>query len=72
MTAAVFLHRIDTNLIDTKGYALYKLDDFDWRNKRARQGCSSFLVGENSLDRILFLDVARTALAEVHPKYVDK
>ena len=56
MTANVFLHRIDTNLIDT-GY-MYKLDDFDWR-KRAT-GCSSFLVGpEQNL-----LDVARKALGE--------
>ena len=54
MTATVFLHRIDTNLIDT-GY-MYKLDDFDWR-KRAT-GCSSFLVGPKQN----LLDVARTAL----------
>ena len=56
MTAAVLLHRIDTNLIDT-GY-LYKLDDFDWR-KRAT-GCSSFLVGPKQN----ILDVARTTLTE--------
>ena len=41
MTATVFLHRIDTNMMD-KGY-MYKIEDFDWR-KRAT-GCSSFLVG---------------------------
>mgnify|MGYP003351251398 FL=1 len=48
MTATVFLHRIDKNLIDT-GY-MYKLDDFDWR-KRAT-GCSNFPVGpkQNLLD----------------------
>ena len=62
MTATVFLHRIDTNLIDT-GY-MYKLDDFDWR-KRAT-GCSSFLVGPKQN----LLDVARTALAEAN--MVDK
>ena len=62
MTATVFLHRFDTDLIDT-GY-LYKLDDFDWR-KRAT-GCSSFLVGP----RQNLLDVARTALAEAN--MVDK
>ena len=54
MTASVFLHRIETNLIDT-GYN-YKLDNFDWR-KRAT-GCSSFLVGP----RQNLLDVAKTAL----------
>ena len=54
MTATVFLHRFDANLIDT-GY-LYKLDDFDWR--KSATGCSSFLDGlEQSL-----LDVAGTAL----------
>ena len=62
MTATVFLHRFDTDLIDT-GY-FYKLDDFDWR-KRAT-GCSSFLVGP----RQNLLDVARTALAEAN--MVDK
>ena len=62
MTATVFLHRIDTNLIYT-GY-MYKLDDFDWR-KRAT-GCSSFLVGPKQN----ILDVARTALAEAN--MVDK
>ena len=62
MTASVFLHRIETNLINT-GY-IYKLDDFDWR-KRATV-CSSFLVG---LKKNL-LDVARTALAE--PNMVNK
>ena len=56
MTATVFRHRFDANLIDT-GY-LYKLDDFDWR-KRAT-GCSSFLVGP----RQNLLDVARKALGE--------
>ena len=50
MTATVFLHRIDTNLIDTGN--MYKLDDFDW-HKRAT-GCSSFLVGP----RPNLLDVA--------------
>ena len=55
MTASVFLHRIDTNLIDT-GYK-NKLDDFDWR-KRAT-GCSSFLLGL----RQRRLGVAGTALA---------
>ena len=61
-TANVFLHRIDTNLIDT-GY-MYKLDDFDWR-RRATE-CSSFLVGpkQNLLDEV------RTALAEA--KMVDR
>ena len=54
MTATVFLHRINTNLIDT-GYK-DKLHDFDWR-KRAT-GCSSFLVGP----RQNLLDVAKTAL----------
>ena len=62
MTATVFLHRIDTNLIDT-GY-MYKLDDFDWR-KRAT-GCSSFLVGPKQN----ILDVARTTLTEAN--MVDK
>ena len=54
MTAIVFLHRIDTNLIDT-GFK-YKLDEFDWR-KRATER-SSFLVGP----RQNLLDVAKTAL----------
>ena len=54
MTATVFLHRIDTNLIDT-GFE-DKLHNFDWR-KRAT-GCSSFLVGP----RQNLLDVAKTAL----------
>ena len=58
MTAIVFLHRIDTNLIDT-GFK-YKLDEFDWR-KRAT-GRSSFLVGP----RQNLLDVHRTALAEAN------
>ena len=58
MTATIFLHKIDTNLIDT-GY-MYKLDDFDWR-KKAR-GCSSFLVGPKQN----LLDGARTALAELN------
>ena len=62
MTATVFLHRFDANLIDT-GY-LYKLDDFDW-GKRAT-GCSSFLVGP----RQNLLDVARKALDEAN--MVDK
>ena len=62
MTATVFLHRFDANLIDT-GY-FYKLDDFDWR-KRAT-GCSSFLVGPKKN----LLDVARTTLTETN--MVDK
>ena len=62
MTATVFLHRIDTNLIDTDDK--YKLGDFDCR-KRAT-GCSSFLVAP----RQNLLDVARTALAEAN--MVDK
>ena len=62
MTPTVFLHRIDTNLIDT-GY-MYKLDDFNWR-KRAT-GCSSFLVGPKQN----ILDVARTTLTEAN--MVDK
>ena len=62
MTANVFLHKIETNLIDT-GY-MYKLDDFDWR-KRAT-GCSSFIVGPKQN----LLKVARTALAEAN--MVDK
>ena len=62
MTASIFLHKIDTNLIDT-GYK-YKSDDFDWR-KRAT-GCSSHLVDP----RQNLLDVARTALAEAN--MVDK
>ena len=62
MTANVFLHRIDPNLIDT----VYKdkLHDFDWR-KRAT-GCSSFLVGP----RQNLLDVVRITLAEAN--MVDK
>ena len=62
MTATVFLHRFNTNLIDT-GYK-DKLDDFDWR-KRAT-GCSSFLVGPKQN----LLDVARTTLTETN--MVDK
>ena len=62
MTASVFLHRIDTNLIDT-GYK-YKLDDFDWRKRTT--GCSSFLV----CPRQNLLNVASIALAE--PNIVDK
>ena len=62
MTAIVFLHRIDTNLIDT-GFK-YKLDEFDWR-KRAT-GCSSFIVGPKQN----LVKVARTALAEAN--MVDK
>ena len=58
VTATVFLHRINTNLIDT-GY-LYKLEDFDWRKRVP--GCSSFLVGP----RQNLLDVGRTALAEAN------
>ena len=62
MTASVFLHRIDTNLIDT-GYK-YNLDDFDWHKKTT--GCSSFLVGP----RQNLLNVASIALAEAN--IVDK
>ena len=62
MTTTVFLHKIDTDLIDT-GYK-DKLHNFDWR-KRAT-GCSSFLVGP----RQNLLDVVRTALAEAN--MVDK
>ena len=62
MTATVFLHKIDPNLIYT-GY-IYKSDDFDWR-KRAT-GRSSFLVGPKQN----LLDVAKTALAETN--MVDK
>ena len=62
MTYDVFLHRFDTNLIDT-GYK-DKLDDFDWR-KRAT-GCSSFFVGPKQN----LLDVARTTLTETN--MVDK
>ncbi len=62
MTATVFLHRIDTNLIDT--VYKYKSDDFDLR-KRAT-GCSSFLVGPKQN----ILDVARTTLTEAN--MVDK
>ncbi|MDP7375462.1 MAG: hypothetical protein QF420_02750 [Alphaproteobacteria bacterium] len=62
MTATVFLHKIDTDLIDT-GYK-DKLHDFDWR-KRAT-GYSSFLVG--TIQNLL--NVVRTALAEAN--MVDK
>ena len=62
MTATVFLHKIDTDLIDT-GYQ-DKLHDFDWR-KRAT-GYSSFLVGPIQN----LLNVVRTALAEAN--IVDK
>ena len=62
MTASIFLHRIDTHLIDT-GYK-YRLDDFDWRKRTT--GCSSNLVGP----RQNFLDLACTALAEAN--MVDK
>ena len=62
MTYDVFLHRIDTNLIDT-GY-MYKLADFEWR-KRAT-GCSGFPVDPKQN----LLDEARTALAEAN--MVDK
>ena len=62
ITATVFLHRIDTNLIDM-GY-MYRLNGFDWRKRVT--GCSSFLVGPKQD----LLDVARTALAEA--KMVDK
>tara|TARA_B100000886_G_C20380202_1_gene473579 strand:+ start:802 stop:990 length:189 start_codon:yes stop_codon:yes gene_type:complete len=62
MTATVFKHRIDTNLIDT-GY-IYKLDDFD-RRQRAT-GCLSFVVGPKQK----LLDLAKIALAEA--KMVDK
>ena len=62
MTATIFLHRIDTNLIDT-GY-MYKLDDFDWRKKTT--GCPSFLVNPKQN----LLDVVRTVLTEAN--IVDK
>ena len=62
MTTTVFLHKIDTDLIDT-GYK-DKLHDFDWR-KRAT-GCYSFLVGPAQN----LLNVVRTALAEAN--MVDK
>ena len=62
MTATVFMHRIDTKLIDSSYKD--KFHNFDWR-KRAT-GCSSFLVGP----RQNLLDVARTALAEAN--MVDK
>ena len=62
MTVTVFLHRVDTNLIDT-GY-MYRLDDF-YRRKPASVG-SSFLVGPKHN----LLDVARTALAK--PNVVDE
>ena len=62
MTANVFLHRIDPNLIYT-GFT-HKLDNFDW-SKRAT-GCSSFLVGP----RENLLNLARTAFAEAN--MVDK
>ena len=55
MTASIFLHRIDTHLIDTGSKC--KLDDFDWRTEAT--GCSSNLVGP----RQNLLDVAWTALA---------
>ena len=58
MTATIFLHRIDTNLIDT-GY-ICKLDDFDWRKKTT--GCSSFLVNPKQN----LLDVVRTVLTEAN------
>ena len=62
VTATVFLHKIDTDLIDT-GYK-DKLHDFDWRKKAT--GCSSFLVGPRQ--NILY--VARTTLTEAN--MVDK
>ena len=62
MTAIVFLHRIDMNLIDTVYEC--KLDDFDWRKRATR--CSSFLVGPSQT----LSDVAWTALAEAN--MVDK
>ena len=62
MTATAFLHRIDTNPIDTG--CKYKPDDFDWRKKAT--GFSNFLDGP----RQNLLDVARTALAEAN--MVDK
>ena len=62
MTATVFLHRIDTNLIDTD--YMHELDVIDWRKRVT--GCSSNFVG---LTQNL-LDVARTALAEA--SMVDK
>ena len=62
MTATVFLHKIDTKIIDTD-YP-YKLDNFDWRKRVT--GCYSFLVGP----RQNLLDAVRTALAEAN--IVDK
>ena len=58
MTAIVFLHRIDMNLIDT-GY-ICKLDDFDWCERAT--GFSSFLVGPKQN----LSNVARTALTEAN------
>ena len=58
MIAPVFLHRIDTNLIDT-GY-MFKLDDFDLHKRTT--GWSNFLVGPKQN----FLDVARTALTKAN------
>ena len=54
MTATVFKHRIDTNLIDT-GY-IYKLDDFDRRQRVT--GCFSFVVGpkQKLLDQAKLVD----------------
>ena len=62
MTATVFLHRIDTNLIDTD--YMHELDVIDRRKRVTR--CSRFLVGPKKN----LLDMARIALAEA--KMVDK
>ena len=58
MTVTVFLHRIDTKLIDT-GH-MFEVNNFDWR--KMATGCSSFLVGSKQN----LLDVARTALTEAN------
>ena len=58
MTATVFVHKIDTDLIDTDYKD--KLHDFDWRKRATR--CSSLLVGP----RQNLLNVVRTALAEAN------
>ena len=53
--ATVFLHRIDTDLIDT-GY-MFKLDELDWR--KSSTGSTSLLVGPKQK----LLDVAKTIFA---------
>ena len=54
--ATIFLHRIDTDLIDT-GY-MFKLDELDWR--KSSTGSTSLLVGPKQN----LLNVARTTLTE--------